>query len=164
MNAQQWLQGEVTVLKDDIENLKGLIKGCPQVPTLTAWEGIASRVETACDDLQEELDEFLHYEDDTDLKRTSAFSLTTLGLIESELSCFEATLDTITKQGTVNSGVSKVLNWLRGKLKPLITMIFNRLWRLLSRMLTPDSWTIKGDAGVGLFGLKGNVELSITFK
>ena len=59
---------------------------------------------------------------------------------------------------TSRGGVGGVANWIKQQLLKLGAQI----WQLISRLLTPKEWTLKGSLGTGPFGL-ANAEVSITF-
>lgn len=51
---------------------------------------------------------------------------------------------------------------LTGYLIPLMKRFLSKLWSLISGLLTPKEWKLKGQVGTGLLGL-ANVEVEISF-
>lgn len=62
----------------------------------------------------------------------------------------------------VSGSVSAALSKVRGYLIPQIKRFLSKLWSLISGLLTPKEWKLKGQVGTGLLGL-ANVEVEITF-
>ncbi|MEM9008592.1 MAG: hypothetical protein AAGE59_34420 [Cyanobacteria bacterium P01_F01_bin.86] len=62
----------------------------------------------------------------------------------------------------VQNAASKATDWVKNTLMPLIKSIAAQVWQVISSLLTPKEWKIKGSVGTPLLGL-ANVELEITF-
>jgi len=45
----------------------------------------------------------------------------------------------------------------------LVHSLTNALWTLLKTLLTPESWTLRGDLGQSVLGLQGVVSVDVTF-
>ena len=60
--------------------------------------------------------------------------------------------------GPVRGALSKIKSYLLPQLKKFLS----KLWTIISGLLTPKEWKIKGQVGTGPFGL-ANVEIELTF-
>lgn len=67
----------------------------------------------------------------------------------------------VNAQGVVSQTVHAIKNWALA-IATWIKRISAQLWQLLSRLMTPKEWKIKGDVGTGVLGL-ANVGIEITF-
>ena len=75
-------------------------------------------------------------------------------------------LPVLTTKITTSSIATSVLTaWsgLTGLLQPILTSINQGLWTLLATLLTVKEWSVSGDAGVSILGLKGTAKIEITF-
>ena len=64
--------------------------------------------------------------------------------------------------GSIRSSVSSALSKVKNYLIPLLKKFLSKLWSIISGLLTPKEWKIKGGVGTGLLGL-ANVEVEVTF-
>ena len=61
-------------------------------------------------------------------------------------------------EAPVKSAISKIRTYLI----PLVKKLLAKLWTIISGLLTPKEWKLKGKAGTGLLGL-ADVEVEVTF-
>ena len=64
---------------------------------------------------------------------------------------------------SVGNAIKTTWSGLINYLQPILTLIHQQLWTLLSSLLTVKEWSLTGGAGAGVLGLTGNVEIEITF-
>lgn len=64
--------------------------------------------------------------------------------------------------GKTKSGIKSALNSIRNVLKPLLIRFSQRLWKIISGLLTPKEWSISGELGNTVFGL-GAVKIEVKF-
>ncbi|SMO77055.1 hypothetical protein SAMN06264867_108170 [Halorubrum cibi] len=61
--------------------------------------------------------------------------------------------------GSISSKIKSVFGWVKNTL----SSISSRLWSLVSSHTSLREWSVTGGAGVSMFGLQGNADLSLTF-
>lgn len=59
--------------------------------------------------------------------------------------------------------VNRLLNWVRGKILPVVSRILGTIWKILINVLSPRSWKVKGGIGSTFPGLTEG-ELVIDFE
>jgi len=65
-------------------------------------------------------------------------------------------------QTTKQSLIQKIANWIRQHVVPILRQVLQGAWRILSNLLTPKGWKVKGSIGTSFLGL-ANAELEIQF-
>lgn len=170
--------GELDELADEFETLRDVPEGAsselsgPGGPTgvgseesdAETFEAVTRR---ACETLRAAVDAL--EAGATDANRRYAFAAATaVTTLDTAAATFEENLGGLSASTGTRSRVAKAVNavrgWLRRHLQPKIRKISQHLWNLVSGLTNPASWTVTGDAGVGLLGLSGNVGLSVTFE
>ena len=58
--------------------------------------------------------------------------------------------------------IQKAISWIKQRVVPILKSIMAKAWKLLSGLLTPKEWKVKGGTGISFLGLL-NAELEITF-
>ncbi|MFC5278168.1 hypothetical protein ACFPM1_05245 [Halorubrum rubrum] len=66
-------------------------------------------------------------------------------------------------RSSVTASVGSRLKNLFGWLKNVISSVSAKLWTLVSSHTSLREWSVTGGAGVSMFGLQGNADLSLTF-
>ncbi|MFC4871012.1 hypothetical protein [Negadavirga shengliensis] len=135
------LAGRIEILVDQLQNMLGELREREGF-ALSQPEAIqlASTVNT----LQVELDSLIVLFD----------------YIETELNKQNATPQSFV--GRAFQAVQRSVSSLRSFIKPIIQRIAQRLWRLISGLLTPKEWSIGGELGNTVWGLS-KVKLEIKF-
>ena len=167
----EWVLREKNRIFEDVDGIKSDFTGLvgemvkSELSNELPWEKYRERIIDACEDVKDSLGILIQTKE-AKLKYTYAFaSVTSMNVLNSEIESlyYRVSELTTTKVGSGKlSLVKKVQGWL-SKLKQKIKKISSHLWQLISRLLTPKSWTIHGDTGVSILGLTGNVGISITF-
>jgi hypothetical protein len=62
----------------------------------------------------------------------------------------------------VTNPVGMALSKIKSYLMPLLKKFLSKIWQIISNLLTPKEWKLKGEIGTGIFGL-ANVGIEITF-
>ena len=62
----------------------------------------------------------------------------------------------------IRNSVGTALSKVKSILIPMMKSFISKLWTIITGLLTPKEWKLKGGLGTGLLGL-ANVELEITF-
>ncbi|WP_066413478.1 hypothetical protein [Halorubrum aethiopicum] len=66
-------------------------------------------------------------------------------------------------RSSVAASVGTRLKNLFGWLKNVVSSISSKLWNLVSSHTSLQEWSVTGGAGVSMFGLQGNADVSLTF-
>lgn len=123
---------------------------------------LAERVSDAVEVVGESADH-LASASDPDERQARAFqSLAALNVADAEVAALEAMVSPGVAAASPTSAIGKVWSWITGHLKPLIQKISAHLWQIISQLLTPKGWEIKGGISTGPFGL-ARAELTISF-
>lgn len=65
--------------------------------------------------------------------------------------------------GNVRNAFSSVKSWLTKNLLPAIKNAANKIWNLIQNFTNLLEWSVGGNLGVGVLGLHGNANISLTF-
>ncbi len=179
MSTDTWIQKEKERLTEDIEGIRSdidrLINGEileDALPRLIQDKVISQqdikkfrqRTLDTCNDIKYTIKKLMEAEQDQEKRRSAFAAISSVAVLDSEVAWLTSHMEGLRQAIMhISQKAIKVLNWLINHLKPIIQRISTRLWQLISSLMTPKSWTVQGDAGVNLFGLKGSVGISITF-
>lgn len=133
------------------------------------------RVESLIEQIQDMISE-LKNRDGIKLDTSEAIQLTsTVSILELELNSLLSLLEKLdlafTKLddkndksfiGKAKHRVQKVISSIQNVLRPFLKKVSQRLWKLISGLLTPKEWSIGGEIGNSVFGL-GSVKIEIKF-
>jgi len=178
MNRNNWLEREKNRLAEDIGTISSdltrlfksdILEGAlpelieRQVISKEDKDNFQEHIKDTCNDIEDAIEKLIKPEQDE--KRRYAFAaISSVAMLDSEVTWFISRIDGLRQAPTsIGQTATKIWNRLNTYIKPIILRISARLWQLISRLITPTSWTIQGDAGANLFSLKGNVGISITF-
>lgn len=128
---------------------------------------LCERIRTLLEELEERSREGL------ESRQGQALALNATATIQSlrdELAWLEATLEHLERQLPRHEGrslrlkrkVRSAKDWVRFSLMPRLKQILSRVWQIVTNLITPKEWKIRGSVGMGLLGL-GEVEIEITF-
>ena len=92
------------------------------------------------------------------------FLAATAQSFQSEAQGFEAALMAMERppRETRLESVDRLLNWIRGKILPILKRIMGSVWNILINVLPPQSWKVNGRIGLAFPGLTDG-ELTIEF-
>ncbi len=84
--------------------------------------------------------------------------------LEGMLTHLESIVSNATPNNTSSSGqaIKSAISTIQHKLLPFIKTLLSKLWSIISSLLTPKEWKLKGEVGAGLLGLT-KVEVEVTF-
>lgn len=179
MSSNTWIQKEKECLTEDIEGIRSdfdrLISGeiLEEAPPGLIGDRVMSkedkdkfwqRIEDTCNDIKYAIEKLIEAEQDQEKRRSAFAAISSVAVLDSESAWLTSHMEGLRQVAIhISQKATKVLNWLINHLNPIMQRISTRLWQLISCLMTPKSWTIQGDAGVSLFGLKGSVGISVTF-
>lgn len=113
-----------------------------------------------------QLIQYLPLNENTDLIRseerwTEIFNkLSLTGSMHSQIDIIDDKLSLAASTSTSMSILRPIFNGIKSKLKSLST----HLWQLLSHLIIPKEWSIKGGLTTpNFYGLAGNVQIQLTF-
>lgn len=122
------------------------------------------RINDACEDIKIAIEDLITENNDKVKQQQAFVAIASVEVLNSTVILLASHMNGIQPQTSrVGQLARKSSNWLKNYLKPIIKRISKEVWRLISRLLTPTSWTVQGQIGAGLFGIKSNVGISITF-
>lgn len=175
MNTSSWLEMEKGRLTDDLERISALARdpiisdALQQLVELKVVreeepEEFHTRIRDICSAIESTVEQLIEAKQDQEKRRHAFAAMSSVSMLDSEVTSLISRMGGLRQAaGAKAQRATTVWNWLTSHLKPIIQRISARLWQFISRLMTPTSWTVQGDAGVSLFGLKGDVGISITF-
>lgn len=134
------------------------------------------RVQELIDQLQDMITELSDRSEVIHLDKSEAIQISsTVSILQTELENLLKSLEIIAAKLEVESQkdresyfgrqyrkVKRMVAGIKSYLKPRIISISQRLWRLISNLLTPKEWSIGGEIGHSLFFV-GKVKMEIKF-
>lgn len=95
-------------------------------------------------------------------------TVVSIASIDAEADAFDRNLTVAKRTFGFSDGADAVYDdvkrWIHQKLKPVLETISRQLWKLLRDVSNLGSWSLGGDLGVSLLGLKGTASVSLTFE
>lgn len=105
-----------------------------------------------------------HLQEHPGSRRVTVYVFTTAQVLQDEV---DSTVAAIEEEEDDEDGDGDRLaqtakNWINNTLKPKIKQVLNKLWKVLTNLLHPQEWKVRGQIGSSFLGL-GSAEIEITF-
>lgn len=178
MDHNPWLINEVRRLTSDLSEMKKDLEVVPCKYRIGfhddrglvvlgdhEWQTFKQRSTDASKEVVDQLNAFMENEFNKQLHWSALRLFTAVGVLDSELASMEARLNFIARNPAPGSeDAARLADWISGHLMPLVRRISSRLQQVISRVLTPERWTLRGDIGAHGGPGGGGVQLAMSFK
>ena len=131
------------------------------------WSRFKGRVQDACDEMMDNLNDFVKDEFHRQLHWSALRLLTASGVMSAEFRAYREKLNYIARHPSNSSAdVNQMINWFEARIEPLYGRLSVRLVQIMSRVLNPTSWELATDLtnfSTGGMGGEPGVKLTLSF-
>jgi len=177
MQYNRFLEKDIETLRKEANRLQNMIEN--DQPLRKAAElyhnDLAQEIETFSTRIKEQACRIETILDDlpscSNREEIALYLVSTAQALDAEVQSTQNILDAkqqalrtqSTAGGSAQAGVIQgAISWVKQHVVPILKKIMAKVWQILSGLLTPKGWKVKGGIGTSFLGL-ANAELEITF-
>ena len=152
------------VLESSASYMAGQVDSSPDLNNLASTDKLlATYLDSVRDGLMDIFNLCKNIDIKTPQKKDAKSLLSQFQSVDSAATLMNSYLSMSAMAATSQSNViGKASSWVSGTLVPWLKNMWGSVWALISKLVTPKEWKIKGSVGTSLLGL-ANAELEITF-
>ena len=131
------------------------------------WTTFKSRIADCCEQMLENIEDFVANEYQRQLHWSALRLLTASGMLSAEIAVYREKLAYIAGHPSEHADdAQNMLNWIAARIEPLCRRLSVRLTQIMARVLDPTSWEISTELAAvkAADGSGGNVRLTLRFE